>query len=172
MAEEFFVTVVGARQGVLVGDCSVPGREGAIAGVGFAYDVEVARNVATGLSTGKRRHQPVRITKRWDRSTPLLFRALSTNEAITEVVVEFPAPGGGGPYHRVRLANALVTEIRQHVDPQGGAHLEDVSFTFQHIEFTNLVTGATAEDDWAEHHGGPERAATASGRGEAGTHRT
>ena len=50
---------------------------------------------ATGLATGKRQHKPFTITKELDKSTPLLMRAIYTNETLTSVLIGLLSPADG-----------------------------------------------------------------------------
>jgi hypothetical protein len=44
--------------------------------VSFEYNVKSPRDVATGQSSGKRTHKPIRIVKEWDAASPQLAKQL------------------------------------------------------------------------------------------------
>ena len=151
-AESIYISVKGAKQGLLKGDVMLRGFEGRMAGLGFRYEVVSPRDVTGFLATGRRQYRPVIITKAWDAASPQLFQALVTNEVLPEVVIDFVAAGPMGQStvtHSIRLVNASVTEISQYTDPaeKPGRHLEDVSLSFQRIEFTDLRGKTSAMDD-------------------------
>jgi len=54
--------------------------------------VNRVRDHADGMPTGKRQHKPMVITKELDRSAPLLYNVLVTNENITEWALKFWTP--------------------------------------------------------------------------------
>jgi type VI secretion system secreted protein Hcp len=80
------------------------------------------------------------ITKELDKSSPLLFNALTTNENLTKVVLTYVRQGTA--VATVTLTNASVS----HYDAHGQS--ESWSFTYQKITWTWLDGGITAEDDW------------------------
>lgn len=47
--------------------------------LGFSFDVEAPRDVHTGLSSGKRQHQPLVVRKEWDSSSPVLLGYAKSN---------------------------------------------------------------------------------------------
>jgi len=98
------------------------------------------------------------ITKELDSATPQIFQALITNEALRTVLIEFVRPGPRGieeVYQTIRLTNASVAAIREHINqPRAGEvgdnrALEDVSFTFHKIEIESKVGKTVAMDDLA-----------------------
>jgi type VI secretion system secreted protein Hcp len=128
------------------------------------YEVSSSRDVATGQASGRRQHKPVVIAKEWGVASPQLFQALVTNELLTEVLVDFvgtdPRSGQDVLTHRIRLTNAIVTNILHKTEEPVGAsgtakhgavgsppHLEEVSFTFQRIELEDLIGKTVAADD-------------------------
>ncbi|MHB8575323.1 MAG: type VI secretion system tube protein TssD [Dehalococcoidia bacterium] len=160
---EFFVTITGARQGKFKGDNSTSktGGELKINGFGFHYEVNSPRDAVSGQASGKRQHQPVIFTKEWGASTPQLMQALVTNEDLTNVTFSFMslnnAHGQATVDFTIKLQNASVASIEQYVDYFSAGHptsedlrrLEDISFTFQKIEWTFTDGGITASDDWS-----------------------
>lgn len=113
-------------------------------GLDFAYEVG-ARVGATG-TPGKRVHQPVRITKEWSPSTPQLFQALTTNELLKSVRLEFIRELDDTIHQTIELTNARIISARWYVAE--GLELEDVSFVFEKIAVKNLPGATSAEDAW------------------------
>ena len=108
---------------------------------GYSHQVTSPRDAATGLATGKRQHKPLTITKEIDKSTPLLMKAIFTNQTLP--VVQLSLNGSDGKaVATVRLTNAQISDHLQ----QGST--ETVSFTYQKITWTWVDGGVTAEDDW------------------------
>ena len=74
-----YMTIKGSKQGQIKG----------AAMSGQIRLVSVARDTATGMSTGRRTHATITIVREIDRASPKLFQALSTNEVLSEVVINF-----------------------------------------------------------------------------------
>ncbi len=108
---------------------------------GYSHEIVSPRDPATGLSTGRRQHKPLTITKELDKSSPLFLQALFTNENLTSVLIGLLSPSGQ-PMATVKLTNAQVSDDVQH------GNTETISFTYQKITWTWLDGGITAEDDW------------------------
>src|SRR5947209_16426326 len=96
MSLNAYLTLTGQKQGQIKGSITQKGREGSIAVYAINHEILSPRDVASGLPTGKRQHKPFTITKELDKSTPLLFKVLVTNENLTEVVLKFFAPSAAG----------------------------------------------------------------------------
>jgi type VI secretion system secreted protein Hcp len=108
---------------------------------GYSHEVVSPRDPASGLPTGKRQHKPLTITKEIDKATPLLMRAIFTNQTLP--IVQMSLNGADGKVvATVKLTNASVSDHLQ----QGST--ETVSFTYQKITWTWVDGGITAEDDW------------------------
>jgi type VI secretion system secreted protein Hcp len=149
----FYVTIDGVKQGRFKGET----RDNRILGVGFAYQVTSPRDMATGQASGKRQHSPIVITKEWGATSPQLFEAATRNEVLRTVLIEFVETSRTGAeevYQTIKLTNATVSGIRMHLneprpgEPPDNRALEDVSFTFQRIEFENKPAKTAAMDDW------------------------
>ena len=176
MAYAFYVTIKGAKQGDFKGEVSrpaTPGPPDAILGLAFHYEVSSPRDPATGLVTGKRQHSPIAFVKEWGASSPQLFQAAVTNEALISVAFEFfaaqPAGQGTAPFYKIALTNASVVSIKQDVQgpPPGVAgetrDLEEVSLVFQKIEVESYAGKTVAADDWMTASRAPGTAPLASG---------
>ncbi|OPX40629.1 MAG: protein ImpD [Desulfobacteraceae bacterium 4484_190.3] len=81
------------------GDSSITsmGREESIECLSFSDSVRTAREASSGVASGERTYEPIRITKRIDKSSPLLAKALVNNEAVEgEFKFYRPNPAGDG----------------------------------------------------------------------------
>ncbi len=154
-----YLTLEGQSQGDIEGDVTLAGREGTIEVTSFEYEVASPRDAATGLPTGRRQHEPIKVTKRVDQSSPMLFQALVTNENLPSFELRFYRPTREGreeQFYTVRLTDARVTKVRvvqpDTYDPANDRRplTEEVSFVFQSIEVVYEPTGTTAQDDWQE----------------------
>ncbi len=156
-AGPIYLTIKGQKQGQFKGTTSPPSPASRIEAVGIEYDLTVPRDAA-GNPTGKRRHSFLTVTKRLDASSPQLFAAAVSSEVL-QVLIELPVPTADGMgmlgTQTVKLVNATVQEIAWSSTPIrdqtgqtiGVRPMEEVSFAFQRIEFTDLGSGTNAMDD-------------------------
>lgn len=151
------LTLKGQKQGDIKGGCTQKGREGSIIIFAFDHDIMSPRDIASGLPTGKRQHRPVKITKEIDKASPLLYTVLCTNENLKEVLFKFWKPSAAGTekqYYTIKLTNANIASMKTFFPnmlfPENTKlpHLEEVTFTYQKIEWTFTDGGITSEDDW------------------------
>jgi type VI secretion system secreted protein Hcp len=113
------------------------------------------RDAASGLPTGKRQHKPIVIRKELDKSTPLLAKALSSNEAIKSIVLEFWRPTSDGKvevYYTVKLKDCLITSI-QSAGSGSDRPMESLTLNFTKVEFENKSSQKQDADAWKK----PER---------------
>jgi type VI secretion system secreted protein Hcp len=162
MALNAFLRLKGQRQGDIKGSVTQKGREGKIMVIAAEHEVLSPRDASSGLATGKRMHKPFVITKELDRSSPLLYQMLVTNESIVEWELQFWAPalsavssvGTEIQRYTVTLGNASIADIKFHMlnnknpELQRYSEYEEVSFTYQKIQWTWTDGGITTQDEW------------------------
>ena len=115
MALNAYLTIKGEKQGTIKGSVTQKGREGWIAVYAADHEILSPRDAATGLASGKRQHKPISITKEIDKSTPLLHKALVSNENLKEVVLRFFAATPNGMEtnnYIIKLNNAHIISIQ------------------------------------------------------------
>jgi type VI secretion system secreted protein Hcp len=136
------------------------GREDSIECLSYFSDVITAREAGSGIATGRRAHQPIRILKRIDKSTPLIAKALCNNEVMEGIFKFFrPNPGGDGTTQHVftvsfkeaRVANQRIVSPNT-ISPALAVEpvQEEVSFIFHTIEWTYEIGGVSHVDSWRE----------------------
>ncbi len=157
-----YAYIKGQKSGQIKGSITQKGREDSIGIIAYEHQVQSPRDAASGQATGRRQHGVFKITKELDRSTPLLYSAWVNNENLPEVVFKFWTPqmkGGAGvgaevQHYTVKLTNARIVEVRstmqniRHPELVKFNEQEDVSLTYQKIEWTWNDGGITASDDW------------------------
>jgi type VI secretion system secreted protein Hcp len=159
MALNAYLTLKGQKQGEIHGSVTQKGRENSILVHSYSNEILEPRDAASGLPTGKRQHQPITLVKDVDTSSPKLWSALVNNEALTTWVLKFwsaeaAQPGVEKQIYTVTLTNASIASIREfmsdNLDPaQAKRPLQDqISFTYQKIEWTWTEGTITASDDW------------------------
>jgi type VI secretion system secreted protein Hcp len=134
-------------------------RAGTIECSSFRYGVTTPYGRRSGRRTGRRQHEPVKVHKRIDKSTPLLLKALCNHEPVNEAEFRFyrPSPTGSGAeehFFTVLLENGYISGVRQLSEDaiMGGEAappmMEEVTFVFQDITWTYEPNGATHHDSW------------------------
>lgn len=157
MALNAYLKIVAQRQGTILGSVTQKGREGTIQVVAVMHEIVSPRDPASGRPTGKRAHKPFVITKLLDRSSPLLYSVLTSNENIQSFELQFFTPDKMGiekQHYTVHLTNANISAINFRMPnnrSKFGMQMperEEVGFTYQKISWTWNEGGLSAEDDW------------------------
>ena len=153
-ASEFYVSIIGAIQGPFNGEVIRKGFDGKFAGLSFDYAVVSPRDPASGQAMGKRSHKPIRIKKAWGAASTQLFNALTKNEALTAVVIDFFSTDPSGVMvldHTIKLTNAFVASIAHNSETLGALATvpptETIEFVFQQIELINHRSKTAAMDN-------------------------
>ncbi len=121
--------------------------------VNVDYSLDVPRDAATGMASGRRRHSPMTFTFRLSSLTPSFFSALIANELLKlEYVTESPAQRGAAAVpastHRITLHNARISSYKlldQNGDADRGDPLVKVSFAFQQIDYQSTSNGVAGQ---------------------------
>jgi type VI secretion system secreted protein Hcp len=134
-------------------------RESSIECLEYRDSVAVQTEAGSHLSLGRRNYGPIKIKKVIDRSTPLLFKALTNNE---EIEAEFrfyrPNPAGDGTtqqFFTVEIRRARISTIERvnpnPYDVMDTSHpaYEVVGFVFGSITITYEDGGITHQDTWS-----------------------
>lgn len=134
------------------------GRADSIECLYFEDSVRTPREKGSGLATGRRTYEPIRILKRIDKSSPLLAKSLCANEKVDGVFKFFrPHADTGEPTHffTIEIEQGRLASIKRVspnvIDPAAGSDppTEEVSFVFHTISWTYEETGAEHRDDWS-----------------------
>jgi type VI secretion system secreted protein Hcp len=157
MAESVYMSVKASKQGDIKSEATAKGREGLIECLEFESGMSSPRDQYSGAPTGKRRHTPLIVRKRVDKTSPLLSTALVSNETLSTVKLMFWRPKGDGTseqFYTVELTNAALSKQRVYLpftlDPKQAnlPALEELEFVFQKITWTYTQGGITGSDDW------------------------
>jgi type VI secretion system secreted protein Hcp len=154
-ADLIYVSITSTRQGKFRGEIPRKGYDNKIAALNFEYGVAIKPDAATGLPTGRRQHRPVRIMKVWGAASTQLFSAMTANESLSTVVIDFvvvnPTTGAEVLDHTITLTNAIAASIQYQMENVNGQYtqVESVEFTFQKITMTDAKSQTMAMDDWA-----------------------
>lgn len=140
-----------------VGNIYVEGHEDEVLVEAFRHELIIPRDPQSGQPTGQRVHQPVTITKVYDKSSPLLYQALCSGERMTKVKIKWyrTSPAGKQEHYFTHvLEDAVIVDINATMpncqDPGQShfTHLEEVSMTYRKITWEHVVAGTSGSDDW------------------------
>jgi len=170
MALDASIKVVGSVQNAFKHQSSIKSRAGTSIVTRSTHGILAPRDPSSGLASGKRQHKEMQCTVLLDSSIINFYTALSTNEVLKTVTVDFfqttastlnvsgkaGMGGEGKPAITWLLENAVVSELdyfqpfSRAVDPEE-KHKDQhftVKFTYQKITVTWNVGGVTYTDDW------------------------
>lgn len=139
-AEDAFIKIEGIK-----GESTVPGHKDEIEAIGFTSGVDRPLPYP-GQEQGKPQFYEVRVSKKIDSASPLLFVDCATGKKYPKVILTLarPEPGKGGAkgevfdYYTVTLSNVTITRVATGPSPEtgaGGVRNEEVSLSFQKIEW-------------------------------------
>ena len=157
MALNDYLKLKGQRTGEIRGSVTQKGREGKIMVIAIDHELSNPRDPSSGLPTGKVRHKPFQITKELDKSSPLLYQVMTTNENIPEWELQFWRPSATGvevQNYTIKLTNANIADIQfqmlnnRNPDLMKYAEFEEIAFTYQKIEWIWVEGGITSSADW------------------------
>ena len=140
-----------------MGNVYQEGHENEILVEAFSHTVTVPTDPQSGQPTGQRVHKPLTITKVFDKSSPMLYKALSSGERLPKCEIKWWRTSSQGVqehYFTTKLEDAIITNISARMpncqDPSQAqfTHLEDVSFSYRKITWTHEIGSTTGEDDW------------------------
>ena len=161
-----YLTIEGSNQGAItkgtftqesVGNVYQEGHEDEILVEAFSHQVTIPTDPQSGQPSGQRSHRPLVITKVFDKSSPLLYSALTSGEKMTKCQLRFfrTSPDGKQEhYYTIELEDAIIVDIRAYMpncqDPNLAhfTNLEDVAFTYRKITWTHEAAGTSGSDDW------------------------
>jgi type VI secretion system secreted protein Hcp len=152
-----YLTLEGADQGPIEGDCVQAGRENTILVYGLDHKLEIPKDTHTGLPSGQRIHHPLVITKKIDKSSPLICRACASGEHMAKFELDFYTIDENGKeilYYKITLGNSIIVEVQTFYpltflpESKPYQHMESVAFTYEKIIWSHETESKQAEDDW------------------------
>lgn len=164
MALNAYLKLKGQKQGEIKGSVTQKGREGKIMIIAVHHEIVSPRDAASGQATAKRVHQPFVVTKEVDKSSPLLYAAMTGNENFSEWELQFWRPsatsvvgsatGVEKQHYTVKLTHARIASIaftmpnNKNPDLAKLVEYEEVAFVYHTIQWTWVDGGIVAADDW------------------------
>jgi type VI secretion system secreted protein Hcp len=140
-----------------VGNVYQEGHEDECLVQGFSHCIRLPCDIQSGQPTGQRRHYALRITKTVDKSSPLIFKALTGGERLLKVELKLYRTSAQGlmeHYYTFILEDAIIVNIRTYMpncqNPANAyyTHMEDVDFTYRKLTKNHEVSCTSESDDW------------------------
>jgi type VI secretion system secreted protein Hcp len=140
------------------GPCKMKGREGTFEVLGLTHEVLLPFEQRNGKPRDKRVHNPVTVLKEVDSASPKLYQAICTAQKIKSVEIKWyrqdPEGGKEQHYFTTKLATARLVSIAPRMDGDtshyGKPHMEQLSFIYEEITWSDVASGASAVDKWEE----------------------
>ncbi|QOG13203.1 Hcp family type VI secretion system effector [Arcobacter sp. FWKO B] len=166
MNNPVFMSIKGSTQGLItegaftpesVGNSYQEGHENETLVRAFSHNIKIPRDANSGQPSGQRSHQPFVITKLFDKSSPLIYNALTKGETLTEVELKWYRTSYAGKpehYFTVLLEDAVIVDVESLMEPEIGASLADVApaekvaFAYRKISWRHETASTSGEDDW------------------------
>lgn len=126
--------------------------DGQIECYSFSFGISNPIDWATGAASGRREYSSIAISKRVDKASPLLMKALVTNQIVEGVFKFFRPPADGKAasehFYTIEIKHGRVESVSQ----SGGMDVptESVTFAYRSITCTFVKGGVTHADDWSK----------------------
>jgi len=155
MSSPIYMSLKARKAGPIEGPVTQKKLEKTIKLLSFEHSLDIPVKPENGMPSGKKVHRPITVVKELDKSSPLLAQVLATADHLTEVKFQFVEPNGN-VYFTITLKNAALCGLRTFclntADPRNGPfnHMQEVSMTFEEIEWHFVDGGITARDSFEE----------------------
>ncbi|EMA8109644.1 type VI secretion system tube protein Hcp, partial [Enterobacter hormaechei] len=131
MSNPAYLWLTDANGSPIVGGSMVSGRLGANEIKAVAHHLTIPVSGNTGRLTGTRVHTPIAVQKEFDKTTPVLFRALCENQTLKSATIKMYQIDDAGierEYFNIILENVKITGITPNLFPGSGTgtHTETI----------------------------------------------
>jgi type VI secretion system secreted protein Hcp len=122
----------------------------------FGHNLYIPLDPSTGQQAGSRKHNPIRIVKLVDKSSPLLYSALLRGVNLT-VEIHFLRTDAQGQFEHfftVSLENARISSVSPSLiaSDQDNQMMEIVNFSYGKITWREETASTETEDSWVSPH--------------------
>lgn len=137
----------------IVGGSLVSGRVGSIELKSVSHHMSIPTDENTGRLTGTRVHSPFSLQKEFDKTTPVLYRALSEGVTLKSAIIKMYRITDAGvetEYFNIILDNVKVTAITPELYPSGqtGTHLESIQLRYEAVTWKYCDGNIIYKDSW------------------------
>lgn len=137
----------------IVGSCQMPLRLGSIELKSFSHGVTIPVDPNWVKLTGTRVHNPITITKEFDQTTPLLYRAVCEGRTMKKGIIRMYRileSGVETEYFNITLENVKFTTVAPYLAPNGmsSTHLETLELRYEAITWKYTDGNIIYRDTW------------------------
>ncbi|MFV2059344.1 MAG: type VI secretion system tube protein TssD [Gammaproteobacteria bacterium] len=152
MAIPAYMTIDGIEGGV-----QIAGREGTIEVIGFDHELRIPTDSMQGAITATRKHEPLVVTKGFDKASPYLYEACANGTTLPTIEIlwyEINTSGEEVAYFSHIIEGVKITNVtpKMHnckdIDFERFPHLESVAFKYDTIHWTYLDGNLKVSDSW------------------------
>jgi type VI secretion system secreted protein Hcp len=125
---------------------------------GYNHEVSAPFDPQTGLATGKRQHRPFKIVKEISRSSVDFHNAWVQGQTLKSAELRLYRQSQTGQevnYYTYRFVGIRIVSIRDWMANNNDSnvlslpYMQEISFTYDTIEWTFVQGGVTATDHWS-----------------------
>lgn len=136
-------------------DCQAPGREGAIEVLNSSYGLRQSVDSFTGSMTGTRQHDPIKIHKQLDKTSPFFAIAVCESRRLQKAVLKYYETSEAGfevEVYSITLKSVVISSVDfTHIYYPGSSvpnmH-EVIGLRFREIEWNYHKGNIKYDDAW------------------------
>lgn len=131
--EDIFLKLDLARSGAVKGESDDSTHKDEIVLTGWSWGITASSAMGAGGPATKATIQTLRLTKNFDRSSPVLMSAVRNNDSVKKAVLTMRKAGGGQQeYLKITIEKGRVTDYE--VSTEGPRAVERFVFSFKKID--------------------------------------
>jgi type VI secretion system secreted protein Hcp len=137
------------------GSSPVQGRDGSSDVLSTQHNFYLPFDKDDGKITATRKHSPFSITKQVDSMSPFLYKACTSGEKCSEILIrryQINEQGQEKEYFNVILKDAKVVGVSP-LSSTKSRDIERVAFAYQEIEWKYLDGNLATKDSWLNRDG-------------------
>lgn len=153
MSNPAYMWLTNESGSLLEGSCMVSGRTGAIEVSSLTHNINIPTDNHTGKLSGTRIHAPIMFQKEFDKTTPLLYKAISMGTTLKSAIIKMYTIDDAGverEYFNIILSNVKIVSITPDLYPSAGTgkHLETVLIRYEKIIWKHCDGNIQYTDEW------------------------
>lgn len=154
MANDIFLTLKGAKQGLISAGCSTKDSIGNLYQAGHTDQIYLHQLNHSMSREQHVSHHPFVIVKPIDKSSPLIGIAISNNERLDALIEIYRTNQNGGRelFYSIKLTNVTITDVNIFY-PNSSTHnesqpQESISLKYESISWQHHIAGTSGYSIW------------------------
>lgn len=154
MANDIFLTLKGAKQGLISAGCSTKDSIGNLYQAGHADQIYLHQLNHSMSREQHVSHHPFVIVKPIDKSSPLIGIAISNNERLDAIIDIYRTNQNGGRelFYSIKLTNVTIMDVDIFY-PNSSTHnelqpQESISLKYESISWQHHIAGTSGYSIW------------------------